>query len=233
MIFRGSDVAAAWLDGIQHLIACPGGSLPWAVTEIADPSLEEAEWFRRYNPGSVIAGAPNYRTIARMLFPAPMLTSSLPRPVRYEQELRRFQNLRRAGMRFSNWSSTYFERLTNFPATQQNQLETIIQKLRSWPVRPRAALYAHIESPSTTKLRTRGGPCLQYIQVGFDAGAGLNLTALYRSHDYVEKAFGNFVGLTRCLRFLCQEADKPIGKVRCISINPHITNKTKALSLIT
>ncbi len=232
MIFRGDDAAEAWLNGIQHILVCPGGALPFAVTEIDDPSVERVEWFFRYNPGSVIESAPNYRTIARMLVPPGMLDPHPVRAARYQREWSKLQALRLRGKRFSNWSSTYFERLTNFPGTNENQLEKIIQKLRSWPGRPKAALYAHIESPSTTKLRTRGGPCLQYIQVGFGSDGRLDLTALYRSHDYVEKAFGNFVGLTRCLRFLCQEAGKPIGKVRCISINPHIPNKSKARLLI-
>lgn len=232
MNFVGADASEAWLNGLNHLLAQPKGALPFAVTEIDDPTIEHTEWFLRYNPGSIIEDAPNYRTIARMLVPSGMLDASTPRAARYHQELNRLQRLRRRGMRFSNWSSTYFERLTNFPGTNENQLEKIIQKLRSWPSRPKAALYAHIESPSTTKLRTRGGPCLQYIQVGFGSDGGLDLTALYRSHDYVEKAFGNFVGLTRCLRFICQEAGKPIGKVRCVSINPHIPNKSKARLLI-
>jgi hypothetical protein len=228
----GADSLEAWLKAAEQLVRVGGARLPCMLVIIENPSIERASWFRDYNPGAVKPGLPNFRTIATMLAPRELLGPGSSRAARYEACRTRIEHLRARGLRLSGWRDTYFERLTRFPGSGDNQLEIIVDKLTKWGAGHRAALYAHIDGPPLTKLRPRGGPCLQYIQFGCNERGGIDLTALYRSHDYFQKALGNFVGLSRLLRFACNEAGQPIGTIRCISLNAHTERKAELRNLI-
>ena len=226
------SILNAWLSASQQIISVSGAHIPLLVTTIRDPSTENSEWFRRYNPGTIVSGAPNFRTIANMLAPSELEQPLLCRADRYRLCQQRIDRMRRRGLRLSNWRETYYERLTAFPGTQENQLENVILKLTTWGGHHKAALYIHIDGPTTTRLRPRGGPCLQYLQFGSGDNETTNLTAVYRSHDYFHKALGNFVGLARLLRFVCSEANRSVGSITCISLNAHTERKTSLTQLV-
>jgi len=67
------------------------------------------------------------------------------------------------------------------------------------------------------KNRIIGGPCLSHISLKLDLEKKLYLTALYRSHFYVERALGNLIGLLRLQEVLCKEANLSPGPLVCMS----------------
>jgi hypothetical protein len=45
----------------------------------------------------------------------------------------------------------------------------------------------------------------------------VHLSAMYRSHDFISRAYGNYVGLGRVLRFAARQSGHPAGELTCVS----------------
>lgn len=65
--------------------------------------------------------------------------------------------------------------------------------------------------------RVRGGPCLSHVSFKLGEEDSLYLTALYRSHTYVARALGNFLGLAALQAFICDETLLKPGPLVCVS----------------
>ena len=48
-------------------------------------------------------------------------------------------------------------------------------------------------------------------------GSRLHLLAVYRSHDFISRAYGNYLGLGRVLHFVAQESGVSAGELTCVS----------------
>jgi hypothetical protein len=73
-----------------------------------------------------------------------------------------------------------------------------------------------------------GGPCLHYIFLQLDSDLRtMNMLAIYRNHDFANKAYGNYVGLGDLLEFLCYETNFNVGKLTCVSSHAFIESKYK------
>jgi thymidylate synthase len=61
----------------------------------------------------------------------------------------------------------------------------------------------------------------------------IDMTAVYRNHDYFNKALPNFVGLGRLLDFICSESGRDVGKLVCHSGHAYFSkSRAAAVSLI-
>lgn len=80
-------------------------------------------------------------------------------------------------------------------------------------------LFADIPIYDAREDRTRpiGGPCLSHISFHLGADRELMLTALYRSHWYVQRALGNLFGLAHLQHFVATEAELKVGPMVCVS----------------
>jgi hypothetical protein len=63
---------------------------------------------------------------------------------------------------------------------------------------------------------TMGFPCLSHVSFSLQKGV-VHMTALYRNHDFIKRAYGNYVGLGRLLRFVGRQSGWPIGELSCVS----------------
>jgi len=120
---------------------------------------------------------------------------------------------------------TYFLRLIAFGKGKENQLGKVIEGLANWKSKPKAAFVLHLSSTELDNPRPLGAPCWQYAQFIRSGGDVLSLSAVYRSHDYFQKALGNFVGLTRLLRFVCERSQMKSGTLTCLSTYASLQNK--------
>lgn len=109
-------------------------------------------------------------------------------------------------------------------------LEVIIEKLKaqSGHGHMRAAyeikLFDDTESgdlstyePTTDCNLTIGQPCLTHLSFKLIQNGSVSLTALYRTHFYVEKTLGNLLGLGQLLSFVAEEAGLKVGPLICHS----------------
>lgn len=62
-----------------------------------------------------------------------------------------------------------------------------------------------------------GGPCLSHLSFKLRPSGHISLTAFYRSHYYMERALGNFIGLSNLLKFVSKEAGAQAGSLTIIS----------------
>jgi hypothetical protein len=74
-----------------------------------------------------------------------------------------------------------------------------------------------IYDPREDRTRPIGGPCLSHVSFHLSADRKLMLTALYRSHWYVQRALGNLFGLAHLQHFVATETGLSIGPLTCIS----------------
>jgi hypothetical protein len=61
-------------------------------------------------------------------------------------------------------------------------------------------------------------PCLSHLTFKLSKETkSVDLTAIYRSHYYAQRALGNLVGLTHLLTFVAEQAGLNVGQLTCIS----------------
>ena len=112
-----------------------------------------------------------------------------------------------------------------------DQLGNIIKAIKTRENVSRAAYTIIIQNPGGETLRPLGGPCLNYLAVQIEPGNSmvLGLLAVYRNHEFTERAYGNYWGLCNLLRFLALEVGAATGPLTCVSSNAYVSQKKTAL----
>jgi hypothetical protein len=60
----------------------------------------------------------------------------------------------------------------------------------------------------------------------------IDLVAVYRNHDFLKKALGNYIGLGQLLQFIAAESDKKPGRVVCHSVHAYCDEPNRLKTLI-
>jgi hypothetical protein len=218
--FNCANCHQAWDTVSKHLLA-NGPVDTNIVVVIDDPLHVDGSWLERFNPRTVKPTGDEIRDVINTVFPQRTWENSDDRPEFYERYRRAHQRGRKKG-----WG-TYFLRLIEFGDEKVNQLENAIGVLGKWKNNPQAAVTFHLSSPETDGLRSRGGPCWHYGEVLCPDKQSVELVAVYRNHDYFNKAFGNFIALGRLLRFRGEETGRVPRRLVCHSVRGYY-DATKA-----
>lgn len=132
----------------------------------------------------------------------------------------------------ANRMGTYFSRMISWPGREPkgiNQLARVIGRIRDARHQGNATentidvdLAADCLSDETilegTQLlaaddkRTRGFPCLVHLDFSL-LGGQLHCAAIYRHHYLITKAYGNLLGLSRLMKFVCQQSGCEMGEL--------------------
>ena len=131
----------------------------------------------------------------------------------------------------ANSRGTYFSRMITWPGKEPggtNQLDLRIARIRNEFARGRrtnntldidvGADALAFESPAGIQVlvpseqRTRSFPCLVHIDLTLFDGT-LHCTAVYRHQHLITKAYGNLVGLSRLMHFLCEQTGAACGEL--------------------
>lgn len=233
-------IVPAWLAAARHLDAS-GGVGRNLVLEMDTPGV-----LRRSEIGvlSAVSAALVARgnglsteTIASTIFPQG-LYKRRGRPAFYED----YRRLLKRAQKRSTWG-LYLERMTrrmDRDGNEVNPLEVLIEKLR------KAAGTKGAQYPSTYELspsdpgtdlafdddvgaelatyepaidqnRLYGGPCLSHLSFKITDRTAVDLTAIYRSHRYCERALGNLLGLSRLHAYVAEQSTFEIGTLTCVS----------------
>lgn len=199
------------------------------VTTIGDPTKFNPKWLEAHSPNKRGLNGDELADVIKTIFPYTLHSTCTDRIELYDSYLRRHDRAMRFRRNRGTWG-TYFERLIRFPGAQGvNQLETAISKLTSWQTRSTTGLVFHLATPTVDTPRTRGGPCWHYGEIIWRADSTLDLVAVYRNHDFMNKAFGNFLGLGMLLKFLASESGLKTGKLICHSIHAYNGGTSRAL----
>jgi len=68
-----------------------------------------------------------------------------------------------------------------------------------------------IYDPGRDRARIMSGPCLSHVSVKLTTERAVHLTGFYRSHYYIQRALGNFLGLAHLQNFIAREAGIAMG----------------------
>ncbi len=229
-VVQGADVLEAWRNGAQLLSQTPDHAICNLITEVNDPIVHDPEWYRRFDPKSVGADD-RLSVVAKVLFPGLPRREDETRPAYYDRCATLLQRSLNQKRLHSGWGSTYFQRLLSLDGSE-NQIERAIHVLSTWQVRAETSIVAHTSCPRIDGLRKRGSPCLQYIEVLWRPNGILDLVAVYRNHDFLNKALGNFLGLGRLLQFIAAESGKTPGRLVCHSVHAYSQNIGKLRELL-
>lgn len=228
-IIRKSGIVEAW-KAATELLLHDGDRFNLTIHIIDPASSDEAEaaqfCHKRVSPGIT----KSVYDVANTIFPAdsPLHSGDLNQFFSHYQKV-----YERGQRRYPKAWGAYFLRLVAFGARKENQLRKIIDGLTTWKSRPRAAFVVHLSSAELDNPRHMGAPCWQYAQFIRNGDDVLSLSAVYRSHDYFQKALGNFLGLTRLLRFICEHSGMRPGTLTCLSTYASLqSQKAKTRQLI-
>jgi hypothetical protein len=240
-IFSEDRIVPTWLAAMEYLEA-NGRRARNLVLEIDDPTLITTEdravvaavdeALRKHADLSVL-------TVAGTIFP-----QGLYRRHGAEGLAERFLKIMRRAKAKGTWG-TYamrmMERRGKEPGSTFNPLEQVIHKLKrasSGEGKPYQSVYemgvhlpedlegdpfelAACELP-TFEAATDGGmvsnmPCLSHLTFKLTDAHAVDVTAIYRSHYYCQRALGNLIGLGHLLGYVADQAELDVGSLTCIS----------------
>lgn len=244
LFVQGENVSTAWVEALDRLLAGDGEAVNLTVV-IANPTAEVpeiravvdsfVEERRRTRKRSVEAVS----SVANTLFPESLYIERLG--VDAEAHLYEMERRGRGVSHRRNHYGTYFERMVAWPDGKRaqrreavetfNQLDQAVDRLRKlrergtqrrgnqFEIGLASAADGAIAMPIVVPGRdtqTMGFPCLSHISLSLQKGV-VHMTALYRNHDFIKRAYGNYVGLGRVLRFVGRQSGWPIGELSCVS----------------
>lgn len=245
----GSNIAEAWVNAFDRLASAKHHEHVNFTVTIENPGLELSGVRRRLDRAvaDLKAGGARFdksvHTVANTIFPVSLYRAG--RPDAFYAAVRGSQGRRAPSP--TSWGSkggTYAGRLVRYPTHgkgELNQIKRIIEFLDAEKVyRDRYEISLVSESPDDaleapavcTSASTfvpgydnavRGGQCLSHISLNVTAGK-LSMTALYRHQTFVERAYGNFLGLARLQHFLVQESrrDLEVGELMVVASHAEI-----------
>lgn len=229
LVIKATGVVEAWKTATKLLVD-DGDRFNLAV-HITDPAaLVEADvgrfCHRRVSPDIT----KSVYDVANTIFPAASVLHAGDPAEFFAHYLKAYE---RGQRRHRTVWGTYFLRLTSFGKTGENQIQKILDALINWKSRPRAAFVVHLSSTDLDNPRPLGAPCWQYAQFIRNGDNTLSIVAVYRSQDFFQKALGNFVGLTRLLKFVCQHSAMTPGTLTCNATYANLQGqRTKARQLL-
>ena len=228
-IASGIDVVDAWKKASKLIVETPGHRIRNLIVEIKNPTTFNREWLKQFDPKSV-GSNDRLSVVVKVLFPYTGKKQNETREEFYERWNNSLKRNRAKKRLRAPWG-TYFSRLTDF-AGDKNQLENIIHALSDWGMRPEAALVAHTSAPTLDAIKPIGSPCLQYIEVLWGRDDVIDLVAVYRNHDFLKKALGNYIGLGQLLEFIAGESGKTPGRLVCHSVRAYCDEPGRLKTLI-
>ncbi|MEV6894732.1 hypothetical protein [Kribbella sp. NPDC051137] len=223
------DVTAAWIAACTELDrrTNPDRTAFHTVVRITDPSKDDATFrsdLERVRERALPADDyATIETVANTIFPRALAASSGS----HADLVTRYRNMYgRVRLFPKNHRDTYFGRLIAYPGPGSkppiDQLGKVIERLKSEAASrgPMTAAYevdvahpafdseiaddpilsmdAHVHRGGHDNY-TRGFPCLSHCSFQLEKGRTVHLTAFYRYHYMLDKAYGNYIGLGRLL----------------------------------
>lgn len=226
-LIAAHTIADGWLQACLHLLGRPTWLDTTVVVHIQDPQLVRSQdravekvldrFLTSHHKHS-------NHTVAETLFPGDCYVRHGAEGVFHEYPDIIYPRIMKHGdMR--PWGTYAYRLLRRHDQNgkEYNPLEYCIQKMRD--AQPKRAAYeiglgfgfdvATYDDDADRGSRM-GGPCLSHVSFKYIDGA-VHLSAMYRSHYYIERAFGNLLGLARLQGFVAAETHAEVGPLVCHS----------------
>jgi hypothetical protein len=236
--FEAATPTEAWLKAAQHLEAQPDHRATRIILEIANPIAlppKDRAIYDLVNQFLIDHHGLPVNTVANTIFPWGLYKRH-GAPQLYEEYFKTYPRIQK-DCDARPWG-TYFHRMIYRKAPDGeviNPLAYLVDKLKK-EISNRAAYELNPIDPfldiptydaAHDKYHPVGGPCLSHVSFSRTADGKLELTALYRSHYYVQRVLGNLFGLAQLLHFVSLETGLPMGTLTCISNTAQLDTKPK------
>ncbi len=224
-LIAADTLAQAWLQGCGHLRDLAGWVDTTVVLQIAEPTLvrsQDRAVAERLNEYLVSHGRFSNHTVAETIFPGYEYVHRGVKGV-YEvypdeiyPRIKGHKDMRR-------WGAYAYRLLRRRDESGKvyNPLSQCIKKMKD--KHPKRAAYEMglgfdlaVYDDNADRESRMGGPCLSHLSFKFIAKR-IQLTALYRSHYYVQRAYGNLLGLARLQSFVADQVGVEPGPLVCHS----------------
>ncbi len=230
---EAENVSIAWLMAVKHLLDCAGECFNLMVN-IENPTKVEPAIHTTYEQLLSNHSLLTLKQVTYTIFPRSLYLQVNKDPDRLFEGYNRaggvYDRLRRRHGREFGWGS-YFRRMTCYPVADEygnttvvNQLGEIIHMLQNRAKTYKAAYTILVQIPGLDGRRIMGGPCLNYVALQLDSPRVLNALAVYRNHDLIQRAYGNYLGLGYIMEFICDHTGYSIGRLNCLSSHASIAN---------
>jgi hypothetical protein len=228
----GASFQTAWLDVTRRLVA-ERWALRNLVVHIESPTIFRHDFHQKVCQFAKHVGLLGPKHVAYTIFPYKLYERKGDCDGLFAGYNRENGLYARVQKRKPSWG-TYFRRMTNYETGSgqvQNQLKNIISAIRTRDKISTAAYTIVIQKPGGETTRPMGGPCLNYIAVQLEPSrpAQLGLLAVYRNHDFLKRAYGNYWGLCRLISFLATETGTTAGPLTCVSSRAYVDDKKTPL----
>jgi hypothetical protein len=224
-----------WLDVVRRLMISHW-ELRNLMVQIRNPGLLDQAFHAKMEAFAKEQGIRGPKHVAYTIFPHRLYDNRGDAPslfTAYNKPQGMFDRIK------TGWG-TYFRRMTHYEGSTSvvNQLDNIIKAIKDRENLSKAAYSIVIQQPGGETVRPLGGPCLNYIAVQAEPGQEdqpltLGLLAVYRNHDFLERAYGNYWGLCNLLMFLAKEVGGTSGPLTCVSSHAYVSGKKTALKQFT
>lgn len=206
----------AWLEVVK-MLAVNNWERRNLVVQIKNPLLFDNDLHQKFEAFCREVEVLGPKHVAYTIFPHGFYSKGKTTAHLFDHYNRPHGLYERLQKRYANHGSwgTYFRRMTSYDGGSGpvNQLENIINALTTRDNVSKAALTIVIQKPGGETTRPLGGPCLNYlaIQAERNTQTALGMLAVYRNHDFLQKAYGNYWGLCNLLLFLAKETNTVAG----------------------
>jgi hypothetical protein len=235
-LIEAANPSRAWLDAITWLAQEPEGkavnlNVAFLCTDEEEPIRAEIDALLAGLDSTLSKDIWPVQTVANTIFPEalyhPHLGTSAA-SLLYENYALSMRLQRHAENPYDR--ETYFNRLVSYPVADGsfNQLKWIVERLnevRGRRSQPSSDYELGISHPFDAELRVQAPgrdkrflwfPCLSHISLTLTGGT-ISMTAVYRNQTFVTRAYGNYLGLSRLLRFITTETGTAPGEIEVVA----------------
>jgi hypothetical protein len=218
-----------WLKAAKYLAQHEDRTVFNLILGVHEPTVVTAEDFRVHDLVNTFLdyhGKQPLVTTAGTIFPGSLYLQGGAKAV--------FSEFPALYKKFKTQWGTYAGRMfcptITSKGNERAPLEVLIEKLKAQAARGhmRAAYEVKVfDDSETCELSTyepesdcdmtRGQPCLTHLSFKLHPDLSVSLTALYRTHFYIQKTLGNLLGLGQLLSFVARESDLTVGTLVCHS----------------
>lgn len=226
ILIDGKTIGETWLRGAQHLLARHDWVDTTVILSISQPmlvTLGDRLVAKTLDSFLQSHGKFGNHTVAETIFPGYEYVHRGLVGVYQDYPEKVYPRLERHP--HTRWGTYAYRLLRRAGKDGQlfNPLEACIEKMKD--KKPKRAAYelglgfgfdlATYEDGTDFKRRM-GGPCLSHLSFKL-IESRVDLTAMYRSQYYVQRAYGNLLGLARLQAFVADQVGVGVGALVCHS----------------
>lgn len=236
-----SDLSTAWAKAFLQARAQGVDSISPLVVTVTphdDPAPEIADIRHALDDRIAALKAEHQNlqeisTVANTIFPASFWNPNRPdgAELLYQRFDKAWPRIKRCRQ---NRRGLYFRRMTAFRPKKDgeapvNQLKHIVETYRGGNHR-RSALQASIFDPALDHNNSRqlGFPCLHQVSFAPVGDDGFAVTGYYAMQYIFDRAYGNYLGLSRLGHFIAAQLDKRLVRMTCVAATAELGTPNKS-----